>query len=61
MNQILSTSMPMDNKRKNRSGQPIAIGSILKFFGIAIIVFGVFLIGIGAYTIYKNQIRNQSK
>ena len=61
MNQILSTSMPMDNKRKNRSGQPIAIGSILKFFGIAIIVFGVFLIGIGAYTIYKNQSYQQEQ
>lgn len=65
MNQILSTSMPMDGNKKNnrpkktkqynRNGQPIQTKSILKFFAIAILVFGVFMIGTGAYAIYTNQ------
>lgn len=55
MNQILSTSMPTNNNKKNKSGNPIATTSILKFFGIAILLFGVFLIGTGFYSIYKNQ------
>ena len=63
MNQILSTSMPMENNKKNtknkKNRQPIAIGSILKFFGMVILIFGVFIIGIGGYTIYKNQIVQQ--
>lgn len=54
MNQILSTSMPIDDK-KRKKGQPSPIGSVLKFFVIAILVFGVFLIGAGTYVIYKNQ------
>lgn len=60
MNQILSTSMPMENNKKNKKNkQPIAIGSVLKFFGMVILIFGVFIIGIGGYTIYKNQIVQQ--
>lgn len=60
MNQILSTSMPMENKKKNKGKkQPIAIGNILKFFGIVILVFGVFIIGTGAYSIYRNQSEQQ--
>lgn len=61
MNQILSTSMPMNNNKKNKSAKPIAIGSILKFFAIAILVFGVFMIGTGAYAIYKNQSYQQEQ
>ena len=57
MNQILSTSMPMENNKKNR--QPIAIGRVLKFFGMVILIFGVVIIGIGGYTIYKNQMVQQ--
>lgn len=61
MNQILSTSMPMNSKKKNKSGQPIAIGSVLKFFGIVILVFGIFFIGTGVYAIYNNQIYKQEQ
>lgn len=63
MNQILSTSMPINNnkKPKNKNRKPIAIGSILKFFGIVILVFGVFLIGTGVYAIYKNQSYQQEQ
>lgn len=61
MNQILSTSMPMNNNKKNKSGKPVTTGSILKFFGIAILVFGVLLIGAGTYAIYKNQSYQQEQ
>lgn len=54
MNQILSTSMPVNNK-KNKNRKPIEISNILKFFGIAILIFGVFMIGTGVYAIYTNQ------
>lgn len=54
MNQILSTSMPVNNK-KNKNRKPIEISNILKFFGIAILIFGIFMIGTGVYAIYTNQ------
>lgn len=59
MNQILSTSMPMDNKKKqkqkNKSGNSIEIGKIIKFFGIAILIFGILLVGIGVYSMTQKQ------
>ena len=55
MNQILSTSMPTNNSKKNKNSQPIAIGSILKFFAISMAIFGILLIGTGGYLIYKEQ------
>ncbi len=59
MNQILSTSMPMDNSRKKnkkvRNKQPVEISSVLKFFAIAILVFGIFMVATGTYAIYENQ------
>lgn len=61
MNQILSTSMPVNNNKKNKSGKPIATVSVLKFFGIAMLLFGVFLIGTGFYAIYKNQSYQQEQ
>ena len=47
MNQILYVG---ENKRNG----PKAIKSIVKFFAIVIIVFGIILIGKGSYAIYKN-------
>lgn len=55
MNQILSTSMPTNNNKRSKSSQPIAIGSILKFFAIAMSIFGILLVGVGGYSIYKGQ------
>lgn len=56
MNQILSVG---DTKKevpkakvKNTSG-PIGIKSIVKFFAISILMFGVFMIGSGSYSMYK--------
>ena len=52
MNQILV----MENKKKKRSRNtgPAEIENILKFFVIALIVFGVLFIGHGSYAIYKD-------
>ena len=64
MNQILSTSMPMDNKKKKEkkgNANPIAISSILKFFAIAMLIFGIFTIGTGAYAVFKNQSEQQEQ
>lgn len=61
MNQILSTSIPMDNKKKqtNKTHNPIEIEKILKFFGIVILIFGIFLTGIGVYKITQNQVQQK--
>lgn len=61
MNQILSTSMPVDynKKQKNKSGNAIETKKIVKFFGISILIFGIFLVGIGFYSIIQKQ--NQQK
>lgn len=64
MNQILSTDMPNDNKKnkvRNRNSGPANIKSILKFFGIAVLVFGVLMVGSGVYSIVKNQIETKEK
>lgn len=57
MNQILSTSMPInDRKNVKKVRKPIATNSILRFFAISIIIFGIFMVGTGVYAIYKNQV-----
>ncbi len=64
MNQILSTSMPTDNKKqknKIRNTNPTSISSILKFFAIAMLIFGILLIGLGAYSIYEKKKANKKK
>ena len=64
MNQILSVE---DTKKKNkkqkmpRNNEPIAIESILKFFAIAILIFGIFMIGSGSYSMYNNSQEETSK
>ena len=56
MNQILSTSMPVDNKKqKNRNGNPASTNSILKFFAIAMLIFGVLIICLGVFVIVRKQ------
>lgn len=49
------------NKNKNsmnmqikRSSGPASISSVTKFFAVAIIIFGIFMIGTGSYSMYKN-------
>lgn len=60
MNQILSvdnnSSRPKKEKiKKTKNRGPIEITSIVKFFSIALIIFGVFFIGTGSYSMYKES------
>ena len=52
MNQILSTDTIKE--RKQRKG-PAEISSVVKFFSIAIIIFGIFIIGTASYSMYKEH------
>lgn len=56
MNQILSVdnSKQKRKKQKNNSGAPANIKSILKFFSVAMLIFGIFMIGTGSYSMYKD-------
>ncbi|MCI8443958.1 MAG: hypothetical protein HFJ37_02095 [Clostridia bacterium] len=54
MNQILSVENPKkEKKQKVRNHGTIEINKILKFFSIAIFIFGIFIIGSGSYSMYQ--------
>lgn len=56
MNQILSVESPKkEKKNKIKTSGPIEIEKILKFFSIAILLFGVFMIGSGSYSMYQDS------
>ncbi len=58
LNQILSVdNSNRGNGKKNRAKNngPIEVDSILKFFSIAILVFGIFMVGSGSYSMYKDS------
>ena len=69
MNQILSVNnSPKDNFKKEKiknkkvkNSGPIEIDSIVKFFSIAILIFGVFMIGSGSYSMYREMSLNNVK
>ena len=64
MNQILSTSMPINNKKnkiKYKNNKPVDIKNILKFFAISILIFGTLVAGTGVYAIYKSQIEKKDE
>ena len=61
LNQILSVENNKGKDKKVKSSGPIAINSILKFFSIALIIFGIFMIGTGSYSMYKNSQEDVSK
>ena len=62
MNQILSTSMPVNQKKvRNKNSKPIDKNTILRFFAIALLVFGSLMIGIGAYSIIGKQISTKNE
>lgn len=55
MNQILATENKKKQKTKKiKSTRPIEIKGIVKFFAVALIIFGAVFIGEGSYAIYKN-------
>ena len=56
MNQILSVESPKKEKKKKvRNRGPIEIDKILRFFSIAILIFGVFMVGTGSYSMYQDS------
>ncbi len=64
MNQILSVDNNSNNKKgkkaKTKSSGPAEISSIVKFFSIAILVFGIFMIGTGSYSMYRDTTKQAS-
>lgn len=46
---------------KTRNSGPLEIQSIVKFFAIAILIFGVALIGTGSYSMYKGATKEVAK
>ena len=63
MNQILSVEnyKKKEKNKKIKNSGPIEINSILKFFSISIIIFGIFLIGTGSYSMYKGSTSEATK
>ena len=62
MNQILATSNPSTKKTKSkRSSGPADIKTVVRVFAIAMLVFGVFMIGTGSYAIYRDNEANNSE
>lgn len=63
LNQILSVDNSKKEKVKNnnmRTRGPIEIQTILKFFAVSILIFGVFMIGSGSYSMYKESSKEAS-
>ena len=56
MNQILSVENPRkEKKNKTKSSGPIEVDKIVKFFSIVILIFGVFMVGSGSYSMYQDS------
>ena len=53
MNQILSVEQPVKKKRKTKNSGPIEIEKIVRFFAIAMIIFGIVIISSASYAMYK--------
>lgn len=62
MNQILMTENKKQKKQtKQKNNGPLEIKSIVRFFAIVIIIFGVFLVGQGSYALYKDAVDRDPK
>lgn len=65
MNQILmienKKKVKSKSKRKNKSSGPIEIKNIISFFAIAIIIFGLVIIGHSTYAIYVDAKGNSTE
>lgn len=63
MNQILMVEdkKVKTKKVKTKSLGPAEIGSIIRFFAITIILFGIFFIGQGSYAIYRESKGNNTE
>ena len=61
MNQILSIENNRDKGKKvRRKSQPIEIHKIIKFFSIVIMIFGIFMVGTGSYSMYTDSQNSQA-
>ncbi len=62
LNQILSVENTQPKKKsKIKNNAPLEIQSIVRFFSIAILVFGICLIGTGSYSMYKEAGKEEEK
>lgn len=69
MNQILSidNNSPKDKGKKNKKKEkiknnaPIEIQTILKFFTISMLIFGICIIGTGSYSMFKESSKGETK
>ena len=64
MNQILATSNPTAKKTKTKnkkSSGPADIKTVVRVFAIAMLIFGVFMVGTGSYAIYRENEANNSE
>ena len=62
MNQILSVESPKRENKKNRTRTkgPLEINSILRFFAVSLLIFGIFMVGNGSYSMYKDSINKRT-
>ena len=58
MNQILSTDMPMKNKKTKKT---VDIANIIKIFAVLMVILGIFIVGIGVYSIVNGQLEKQEE
>lgn len=73
MNQILNVDDNSNNKKgkkkkekapkipKQRNNTPLEITTIVRFFAIAILVFGICMIGTGSYSMYQTATKQEIK
>ena len=66
MNQILdiddsNKKIKKEKKVKTGNSGPLEIDTILKFFAIAILIFGICMIGTGSYSMYKSSNKQVAK
>ena len=69
MNQILSvnntpkvnTKKEMKKNNYSKNNGPLEVNSIVKFFAIAILAFGICVIGVGSYSMYREVSSGTSK
>lgn len=62
MNQILMVENKKEKKKKRKGGNsaPADIKSIVRFFAIVIIIFGICIIGQGSYAMYRDSKGNNT-
>lgn len=61
MNQILSVNMqPKGKKVKNKDAKPVDTKLVMRIFAICLLILGIAIIAVAAYTIFKNLTSEES-